>query len=126
MPMIESAMAVLASIAAAIFSGFGVHVQTEQPRYQVLARIGPAIEIRNYLPRVAAETTIDAANSENGSTTDDAVASRAVAIGPSTASIVTTDLPATSEQVWQDRTAWPSIKTVHAPQSPAPQLIPPL
>jgi hypothetical protein len=61
MPIIESAMVILASIAAAIVSIFGVNLQTEQPRYQVLARIGPAIEIRNYSPRVAAETTIDAA-----------------------------------------------------------------
>ena len=58
-------MAVLASIAAAIVSVFGVNLQTEQPRYQILARIGQKIEIRHYGPRVAAETAIEATKSDN-------------------------------------------------------------
>ena len=65
MSIVESAMAILASIAAAIFAVFGVNLQTEQPRYRVLERIGPAIEIRNYASRVAAETTIDVTKSDN-------------------------------------------------------------
>ena len=38
---------------------------TEQPRYEVLERIGDNIEIRQYGPRVAAETTIDISKSDN-------------------------------------------------------------
>src|ERR1039458_4264752 len=40
-------------------------MSTEQPRYDVLESIGDNVEIRQYEPRVAAETTVDATKSDN-------------------------------------------------------------
>lgn len=37
----------------------GVRSGTEQPRYDVVARLPDGVEIRRYAPRVAAETTVD-------------------------------------------------------------------
>ena len=65
MTIIQSAFAFLTSIATAFVAIFGINMQTEQPRYDVLERIGQSVEIRYYRPRVAAETTIDATKSDN-------------------------------------------------------------
>ena len=65
MTIIQSIYSFIASIAAAVVSIFGVNVGTEQPRYDVLQRIGENIEIRQYGPRVAAETTIDRSKSDS-------------------------------------------------------------
>jgi hypothetical protein len=53
------------SIIAAVVSIFGVNMGTEQPRYDVFERIGDNIEIRQYGPRVAAETIVDKDSSNN-------------------------------------------------------------
>ena len=53
------------SVVAAVVSIFGVNMGTEQPRYDVLERIGEDIEIRQYGPRVAAETIVDPSKSDN-------------------------------------------------------------
>ena len=63
--MTQSVLGFLASIATAVVAIFGINMQTEQPKYVMLERISGAIEIREYQPRVAAETTIDTAKSEN-------------------------------------------------------------
>jgi hypothetical protein len=65
MTIFQSIYGFVASIAAAVVSIFGVNMGTEQPRYEVLERIGDNIEIRQYGPRVAAETTIDISKSDN-------------------------------------------------------------
>ena len=49
---------ILATLSAAVLQTFGVHSATEQPRYQVLERIG-AVEVRRYDGRVVAEATVD-------------------------------------------------------------------
>jgi len=38
---------------------------TEQPRHDVVERLGSQIEIRRYVPRIAAETTVDTEKSDN-------------------------------------------------------------
>ena len=65
MTIFQSIYGFVASIVAAVVSIFGVNMGTEQPRYDVLERIGDNIEIRQYGPRVAAETTIDISKSDN-------------------------------------------------------------
>ena len=65
MAIIQSIYGFVESVAAAIVSIFGVNVRTEQPRYDVLERIGENIEIRQYGPRVAAETIVDTSKSDN-------------------------------------------------------------
>ena len=65
MAIFQSIYSFIASIAAAVVSIFGVNMGTEQPNYEVLERVGDNIEIRQYGPRVAAETTIDRSKSDN-------------------------------------------------------------
>jgi hypothetical protein len=66
---ISVALPLAAGVAAAlVLSGctvFGIRSGTEQPTYTVVDRLGEAVEIRRYGPRVAAETTV-AAGSERG------------------------------------------------------------
>ncbi|HEY0330611.1 MAG TPA: heme-binding protein [Rhodopseudomonas sp.] len=56
--MLQSVLNVLQSVVFGMISIFGINLGTEQPRYEVLARIGDSIEIRRYPPRLAAETTV--------------------------------------------------------------------
>jgi len=42
-----------------VLSTFGISTGTEQPKYEVIERIGKSVEIRRYASRIAAETTID-------------------------------------------------------------------
>jgi effector-binding domain-containing protein len=65
MSIIQSVYGFVVSIVAAVVSIFGVNMGTEQPRYDVLERIGDNIEIRQYGPRVAAETIVDTSKSDN-------------------------------------------------------------
>jgi effector-binding domain-containing protein len=65
MAIIQSIYGFVESGVAAIVSIFGVNMGTEQPRYDVLERIGENIEIRQYRPRVAAETIVDTSKSGN-------------------------------------------------------------
>jgi hypothetical protein len=65
MAILQSLYNFFTSVVAAVVSIFGVNMGTEQPRYDVLDRIGDNIEIRQYGPRVAAETTIDISKSDN-------------------------------------------------------------
>jgi effector-binding domain-containing protein len=48
-----------------VLSIFGINIGTEQPDYQVLERLAPQIEIRQYAPRIAAETKVDRGQSGN-------------------------------------------------------------
>ncbi|MDO8400352.1 MAG: heme-binding protein [Bradyrhizobium sp.] len=65
MQIFQSIYSSFASVVAAVVSIFGVNMGTEQPRYDVLERFGDKIEIRQYGPRVAAETIVDASTSDN-------------------------------------------------------------
>lgn len=65
MTLIQSIYGFFASTVAAVVSIFGVNMGTEQPRYDVLERIGDNIEIRQYGPRVAAQTIVDTSKSDN-------------------------------------------------------------
>lgn len=59
---------ILTFITSAIFfvlSTFGINTGTEQPKYEVIERIGNSVEIRRYAPRIAAESTIDVTKSAN-------------------------------------------------------------
>jgi effector-binding domain-containing protein len=63
--MIQSVLNFLWSVAFAIASTFGVNMNTEQPRYEVVERIGDSIEIRQYATRTVAETTVETSKSDN-------------------------------------------------------------
>jgi hypothetical protein len=65
MAIFQSIYSFFTSVVAAIVSIFGVNMGTEQPRYHVLERAGDNIEIRQYGPRVAAETIVDIGKSDN-------------------------------------------------------------
>ena len=65
MAIIQSIYGFVASLFAAVVSIFGVNMGTEQPRYDVLERIGDNVEIRQYGPRAAAETIVDRSKSDN-------------------------------------------------------------
>ena len=65
MAIFHSIYGFVASIITAVVSIFGVNMGTEQPRYDVLERIGDNVEIRQYGPRVAAETIVDTNKSDN-------------------------------------------------------------
>jgi SOUL heme-binding protein len=65
MAILQSIYSFFTSVVAAVVSIFGVNMGTEQPRYDVLDRIGDNIEIRQYGPRVAAETIVDTSKSDN-------------------------------------------------------------
>jgi effector-binding domain-containing protein len=65
MRMFKAIYSFFASIVAAVVSIFGFNMGIEQPRYDVLERIGYNIEIRRYGPRVAAETIVDTSKSDN-------------------------------------------------------------
>ena len=65
MATLQSIYNFFTSVVAAVVSMFGVNMGTEQPRYAVLDRIGDNIEIRQYEPRVAAETIVDTSKSDN-------------------------------------------------------------
>jgi hypothetical protein len=63
--MLESILSFLSSVVFFVTSIFGFNMSTEQPRYDVLERIGDNVEIRQYGPRVAAETIVDTSKSDN-------------------------------------------------------------
>jgi SOUL heme-binding protein len=63
--MLQSVLEFFSSIAFAIAATFGFNIGIEQPRYDVIERIGSAIEIRQYPKRIAAETTAEANKSNN-------------------------------------------------------------
>jgi effector-binding domain-containing protein len=65
MAIAQSIYGFVTSILSAVVSTFGVNMGTEQPHYDVLDRIGDNIEIRQYGPRVAAETIVDTSKSDN-------------------------------------------------------------
>jgi effector-binding domain-containing protein len=63
--MLQSVLDFFSSIAFAIAATFGFNMGIEQPRYDVIERIGSAIEIRHYPKRIAAETTVEANESSS-------------------------------------------------------------
>jgi len=44
----------------------GIRSGYDQPRYEVVDRVDPGVEVRRYGPRLAAETTVAAADAEAG------------------------------------------------------------
>jgi effector-binding domain-containing protein len=63
--IIRSILSFIASAVFLVLSTFGVNTGTEQPKYEVIERIGNSAEIRRYAPRIAAEATIDVTKSAN-------------------------------------------------------------
>ncbi len=63
--IIHSILAFITSAMFFVLSTFGINTGTEQPKYEVIERIGDSVEIRRYAPRVAAETSIDVTKSGN-------------------------------------------------------------
>ena len=63
--IIQSILAFITSAMFFVLSTFGINTGTEQPKYEVVERIGDSVEIRRYAPRVAAETSIDVTKSGN-------------------------------------------------------------
>ena len=63
--IIRSILTFITSAVFFVLSTFGINTGTEQPKYEVIERIGSLVEIRRYAPRIAAEATIDATESGN-------------------------------------------------------------
>jgi len=63
MPILQAIYGFAVAVVSAVVSVFGVNMATEQPRYDVLERIGDTIEVRRYGARIAAETTVGASQS---------------------------------------------------------------
>ena len=57
--MLASFFYYLVTGAEALLSVFGIRSFYEQPPYAVVERVGDAIEIRSYGPRLAVETTVE-------------------------------------------------------------------
>ena len=67
--MRKGVAAVVGSVMLAGCSVFGVRSGTEQPAYEVVARLPGAVEVRRYTPRVAAEAVVAATDPEAGRNT---------------------------------------------------------
>ena len=63
--IIRSILTFITSAVFFVLSTFGINSGTEQPKYEVIERIGTSVEIRRYAPRIAAEATIDVTKSDN-------------------------------------------------------------
>ena len=63
--IIHTVWALVTSAVFFMLSTFGINTGTEQPKYEVIERIGSSVEIRRYAPRIAAEATIDVTESAN-------------------------------------------------------------
>jgi SOUL heme-binding protein len=63
--MLRSILDLISSALFLMLSIFGIYRGTEQPEYQVIERLGLQIEIRQYAPRIAAETEVDGGQSGN-------------------------------------------------------------
>jgi hypothetical protein len=63
--MLHAVLDFISSIAFAVAATFGVNRGIEQPHYDVIERIGDAVEIRQYPNRIAAETTVEGSKSDN-------------------------------------------------------------
>jgi hypothetical protein len=63
--IVQTIWTFLTSAVFLMLSTFGINTGTEQPKYEVIERIGSSVEIRRYAPRIAAEATIDVTQSGN-------------------------------------------------------------
>ena len=63
--IIRSILTFITSAMFFVLSTFGINTGTEQPKYEVIERIGKSVEIRRYAPRIAAEVAIDVSRSDN-------------------------------------------------------------
>jgi SOUL heme-binding protein len=63
--MLHAVFNFISSVAFAVAATFGVNRGLERPHYDVIERIGDAVEIRQYSKRIAAETTVEASKSDN-------------------------------------------------------------
>jgi hypothetical protein len=61
----QSIIYFVTSMAFFVISTFGINTGTEQPKYEVIERLGNSVEIRRYAPRIAAEATTDVTKSGN-------------------------------------------------------------
>jgi len=62
--MLANFLYYLVTAAEAVLSVFGIRSFYEQPPYGVVERLGDAIEIRSYGPRLAVETTVEGSDSQ--------------------------------------------------------------
>jgi SOUL heme-binding protein len=65
MDFLHQTMSFLYGIVFAVLATFGINIGTEEPKYQVIERLGDSAEIRQYPPRLAAEVTVGSDKSEN-------------------------------------------------------------
>jgi hypothetical protein len=63
--MLHAVLDFISSVAFAVAATFGVTRGIERPHYDVIERIGDAVEIRQYPKRIVAETTVEASKSDN-------------------------------------------------------------
>jgi hypothetical protein len=63
--MLQFFLSVASSVAFVVGATFGLNRGIEEPRYEVVERIGNAAEVRQYGRRIAAETTVAAGGPEN-------------------------------------------------------------
>jgi hypothetical protein len=63
--MLQSVLDFISSVGFAIAATFGFNLGIEQPHYDVIERVGDAVEIRQYPKRIAAETTVATSKSDN-------------------------------------------------------------
>jgi hypothetical protein len=63
--MLHAVLDFISSVAFAVAATFGINMGIERPHYDVIERIGDAVEIRQYQKRIAAETTVEANKSNN-------------------------------------------------------------
>jgi hypothetical protein len=61
----QSILYFVTSMAFFVLSTFGINTGTEQPKYEIIERLGDSVEIRRYAPRIAAEATIDMTKTGN-------------------------------------------------------------
>jgi SOUL heme-binding protein len=63
--MLHAVLDFISSVAFAVAATFGINMGIERPHYDVIERIGDAVEIRQYQKRIAAEITVEANKSNN-------------------------------------------------------------
>jgi hypothetical protein len=63
--MLHAVLDFISSVGFAIAATFGFNSGIELPHYDVIERIGDAVEIRQYPRRIAAETTVNASKADN-------------------------------------------------------------
>jgi hypothetical protein len=63
--IVRSIVTFITSAVFFVLSTFGINTGTEQPKYEVIERISNFFEIRQYAPRIVAETAVDVTKSDS-------------------------------------------------------------